>query len=177
MLCDPVPVIENGEKIKVEEDKFSNKSDLSGPNPFDEAQKLFQATNTPTSKKGEEKLVLSKTPSEMKDLTNGNNLFLGRKTIKNNKENNHNSNNNEIFKISKQNSGISNNSFNIMNEEEDLQKYLECNEKNEEANKMSFDTNFLENENLFDFNNTNNNACNNVNMNNNVNLGSEKEFF
>jgi len=66
-------------------------------------------------------------------------LSLGKKTVKNNKENNGNGNNNDIFKISKQNSGLSN--FNISNEEEDIRKYLECGEKQEEANKASFENN------------------------------------
>ena len=79
------------------------------------------------------------------------------------------------FKISKQNIGINNSNF--ANDEEDLQKYLECNEKNEEASKLSFDTNFLlESDQLFDFN-ANNGMNNNVNMNHIINHGQDKEYF
>jgi len=188
-------------KIIKEDDKASNKSANISPNPyFDDLQKMPLAHFN-----RDEKLNLYKNPSFTHEIGSGaNSAFLGRKTTKNNKENNSTScnfansvsnnsnsnntnsnnsnsntnNNNEIFKISKQNSGTSMNNFNITNEEEDIRKYLECNEKNEEANKMSFDSNFLiDEENLFDFNNTNN-VNNNVNMNMNSNIIQchDKEF-
>ena len=140
------------------------------PNPYDEAQKLLVPPLNTLNR--DEKLSFFKTPSFPADLTTSNYSFLGRKTAKCNKENNVNGNVNDIFRICKPNG---NNILNITNEEEDLQRYLESNEKNEEANKISFDTNlFLDNENLFDFNN---NPSNGVNMNNNVYQSQEKEFF
>jgi hypothetical protein len=154
------------------------KSHPASPNPYEEDQKIFN-TNIPLGLNNkEEKFNFYRSPSFGQDLNNCNSSFLGRKTSKNNKENNNNgSYNNEIFKISKPGEGRNNN-FNMINEEEDIQKYLECNEKNEEANKISFDTNFLlDSDNLFDFNINNGNVSNSVNMTNNVNLALDKEFF
>ena len=158
---------------KVDERVFTKSIPLS-PNPYDESQKIFNSSLPLGHCNRDEKFGFFKTPSFGQDLNLANGSFLGRKIAKNNKENNNGSYNNEIFKISKGGEGRNNN-FNITNDEEDLQKYLKVNEKNEEANKVSFDTNFLlESENLFDFNN---NVRNSVNMNNNVNPSQDKEFF
>lgn len=160
-----------------QEERHFLKSHPSSPNPYEEAQKIFNSNLPLGLCNKEEKFNLYRSPSFGQDPNNCNSSFLGRKTGKNNKENNNGTYSNEIFKISKAGEGRNNN-FNMTNEEEDIQKYLECNEKNEEANKISFDTNFLlDSENLFDFNINNGNVSNSVNMTNNVNQVLEKEFF
>lgn len=124
---------------------------------------------------GDDKFNFLKSSTFGQEPNTSNKSFLGRKTAVSSKENSNVSYNNEIFKISKQNIGINNSNF--ANDEEDLQKYLECNEKNEEASKLSFDTNFLlESDQLFDFN-ANNGMNNNVNMNHIINHGQDKEYF
>jgi hypothetical protein len=159
------------------EERLFLKSHPVSPNPYDEAQKIFNSNHPLGISNKEEKYNFYRSPSFGQDLNNCNNSFLGRKTAKNNKENNNGSYSNEIFKITKPGEGRNNN-FNMTNEEEDIQKYLECNEKNEEANKISFDTNFLlDSDNLFDFNINNGNVSNSVNMTNNVNQALDKEFF
>lgn len=159
------------------EERLFLKSHPVSPNPYDEAQKIFNSNHPLGISNKEEKFNFYRSPSFGQDLNNCNSSFLGRKTAKNNKENNNGSYSNEIFKITKPGEGRNNN-FNMTNEEEDIQKYLECNEKNEEANKISFDTNFLlDSDNLFDFNINNGNVSNSVNMTNNVNQALDKEFF
>jgi len=160
------PATENIDKTPKEEFK-SEKTINSSPNPFVLDEKPMNQFNR------EDRFTLYKVPSSE------NVSFLGRKTAKNKENNcaNNNKDKDEVFRISKQNSGITNN-FNISNEEDDIRKYLECNEKNEEANKMSFDNNFLTDENLFDFNGNNNvNNVNTTNINNNINHNSQEANF
>lgn len=169
-----VPNLDNIYKVKDEDKIISSNCNLYSTTNYDEAQKLFNQSSQPLENcNRDEKFNFYKSSSSFgQEINNTNNSFLGRKTAL--KENPNGSYNHEIFKISKQNSGINNN---FANEEEDLHKYLECNEKNEEANKISFDTNFLiESENLFDFN-VKDGMSNNVNMNSNINHPQDKEYF
>jgi len=143
--------------------KEESKSGNGSPNPYvmDDPSKPLSHYNR------EDRFSMYKSPSQ-DSLT-----FLGRKTVKN-KENNCNSN--EIFRISKQNSGLSNN-FNVANEEEDIRKYLECGEKHEEANKVNFENNnfMMDEGELFDFNSNNvNSNVNTTNTNNNINHSQEQ---
>ena len=170
LLSEPSVLPEPAEKQPTN-DPALTKSLISSPNPYEEQPKLYPSSPRFNSNNTDDKFGLYKTPLFGQENTS----FLGRKTVKSNKENINSSFGNDLFKISKPN-GSSNSNLNLMNDEEDLQKYLECHEKNEESNKISFDTNFLlDSENLFDFNGNNN--ANNVNINNNVNPGQEKEFF
>jgi hypothetical protein len=166
----------NAEVSEKTEDRSYQKSSVCSPNPYDENHKYTSISNGQFSQQvnRDEKLILYKSPSYCQESVNSNTSFLGRKTGKNKKENSIGAYSNEIFRISKAN-GLNN--YNLTNDEEDIHKFLECNEKCEETAKMSFDTNFLiESENLFDFNNVNV-STGNVNINNNVNPGQEKEYF
>ena len=172
------PTTDNNEKILKEEEIKQPNINLFSLDPYiDDTQKISTQTTSLSHFNKDEKIDI-KNPSNSSsnnDQSVANNTFLGKKTAPNNKENI--INNNEIFKISKPSGNNGANNFNY-NDEEDLQRYLECNEKNDN-NKISYDTNFLIDENIFDFNQNNNlNNLNNINNNNNINTnnGHDKEF-